>query len=81
MHHFAVPQHQRHSTRDLALRLRDMLGRLGLEVFVKTSGRTGLHLYLPIVRKFDYDAVRSIAAANAQIGIQPHDFAGGTHFR
>src|SRR3712207_8984896 len=33
-------------TRDLALRLRDVLGRLGLEIFVKTSGRTGLHLYL-----------------------------------
>src|SRR4051812_8223907 len=42
-------------TRELALRLRDMLGGLGLEVFVKTSGRIGLHLYLPIVRKFDYD--------------------------
>jgi len=48
-------------TRDLALRLQEMLGRLGLDIFVKTSGRTGLHLYLPIVRKFDYDAARSIA--------------------
>jgi bifunctional non-homologous end joining protein LigD len=48
-------------TRELALRLHEMLGRLGLEIFVKTSGRTGLHLYLPIVRKFDYDAARSIA--------------------
>jgi bifunctional non-homologous end joining protein LigD len=48
-------------TRELALRLHEMLGHLGLEIFVKTSGRTGLHLYLPIVRKFDYDAARSIA--------------------
>jgi bifunctional non-homologous end joining protein LigD len=48
-------------TRDLALRLRDLLGRLGLKIFVKTSGRTGLHLYLPILRKFDYDASRTIA--------------------
>ncbi|HZI72531.1 MAG TPA: hypothetical protein VFD73_00605, partial [Gemmatimonadales bacterium] len=48
-------------TRSLALRLRDMLGRLDLEIFVKTSGRTGLHLYLPLVRKFDYDAARNIA--------------------
>jgi len=48
-------------TRDLALRLRELLGALSLETFVKTSGRTGLHLYLPIVRKFDYDAARSIA--------------------
>ena len=48
-------------TRDLALRLRDLLGRLDLDIFVKTSGRTGLHLYLPILRKLDYDAVRGIA--------------------
>jgi bifunctional non-homologous end joining protein LigD len=48
-------------TRDLALRIREMVGRLGLEIFVKTSGRTGLHLYLPVVRRFDYDSARSIA--------------------
>jgi bifunctional non-homologous end joining protein LigD len=57
-------------TRDLALRLRDMLGRLGLEIFVKTSGRTGLHLYLPIVRKFDYDAARSIAETIGRYALQ-----------
>lgn len=48
-------------TRDLALRLRELLGQLGMEVFIKTSGRTGLHLYLPILRKLDYDSVRGIA--------------------
>jgi bifunctional non-homologous end joining protein LigD len=48
-------------TRDLALRLRELLSGLGLETFVKTSGRTGLHLYLPILRKFDYDTVRGMA--------------------
>ncbi len=48
-------------TRDLALRLRELLAGLGLDTFVKTSGRTGLHLYLPIVRTFDYDAARGIA--------------------
>jgi bifunctional non-homologous end joining protein LigD len=57
-------------TRDLALRLRDMLGRLGLEIFVKTSGRTGLHLYLPILRKFDYDAVRGIAETIGRYALQ-----------
>jgi bifunctional non-homologous end joining protein LigD len=48
-------------TRDLALRIRELLGALGLELFVKTSGRTGLHLYIPILRKLSYDAVRGIA--------------------
>jgi bifunctional non-homologous end joining protein LigD len=57
-------------TRDLALRLRDLLGRLGLEIFVKTSGRTGLHLYLPIVRKFGYDAARSIAETIGRYALQ-----------
>jgi bifunctional non-homologous end joining protein LigD len=57
-------------TRDLALRLRELLGRLGLDIFVKTSGRTGLHLYLPIVRKFDYDAARSIAETIGRYALQ-----------
>jgi bifunctional non-homologous end joining protein LigD len=57
-------------TRDLALRLRDLLGRLGLEVLVKTSGRTGLHLYLPILRKLDYDAVRGIAETIGRYALQ-----------
>jgi bifunctional non-homologous end joining protein LigD len=57
-------------TRDLALRIRDMLGRLGLSTFVKTSGRTGLHLYLPIVRQLDYDAVRSIAETIGRYALQ-----------
>lgn len=57
-------------TRDLALRLRDLLGGLGLEIFTKTSGRTGLHLYLPILRKFDYDAVRSIAETIGRYALQ-----------
>lgn len=57
-------------TRELALRLRDLLGKLGLDLFVKTSGRTGLHLYLPVVRKFDYDAVRAIAETIGQYALQ-----------
>jgi bifunctional non-homologous end joining protein LigD len=57
-------------TRDLALRLREMLARLGFEIFVKTSGRTGLHLYLPILRKFDYDSARSIAETIGRFALQ-----------
>jgi bifunctional non-homologous end joining protein LigD len=57
-------------TRDLALRIRELLAGLGLETFVKTSGRTGLHLYLPIVRKFDYDAARGIAETIGRFALQ-----------
>ncbi len=49
--------------RKLALDLRDIAATLGLEAFVKTSGRTGLHLYLPIRRRFTFDEVRAMAQA------------------
>jgi bifunctional non-homologous end joining protein LigD len=57
-------------TRSLALRIRDLLGGIGLETFIKTSGRTGLHLYLPILRKLDYDAARSIAETIGRYALQ-----------
>jgi bifunctional non-homologous end joining protein LigD len=57
-------------TCELALRLRDLLGGLGLDIFVKTSGRTGLHLYLPILRKLDYDGVRGIAETIGRYALQ-----------
>jgi bifunctional non-homologous end joining protein LigD len=42
--------------------LREILESLGLSSFVKTSGATGLHIYVPIIRNLDYSVVR--AAAN-----------------
>jgi bifunctional non-homologous end joining protein LigD len=57
-------------TAELALRLRELLRGLGLETFVKTSGRTGLHLYMPILRSFDYDAVRNIAETIGRYALQ-----------
>jgi bifunctional non-homologous end joining protein LigD len=53
-------------TRKLALQVREQLERLGLATWVKTSGRTGLHLYLPIVRDLDFDAARELAKTIAQ---------------
>jgi bifunctional non-homologous end joining protein LigD len=52
--------------RRLALRIREILDQLGLVTFVKTSGRTGLHLYLPIVRDLDFDAARGVAETIAR---------------
>jgi bifunctional non-homologous end joining protein LigD len=43
----------------VALWLKDILDSLSLSSFVKTSGRTGLHVYVPIRRELNYDAVRS----------------------
>ncbi len=46
-------------TCEVALWLKELLDSLSLSSFVKTTGKTGLHVYAPILRQFDYDAVRS----------------------
>lgn len=45
----------------VAKRTRQILLDIGLKAFLKTSGKTGLHLYVPIVRHYDYNTVRLIA--------------------
>lgn len=52
-------------TRRLALLLKEMLDNLDINSFVKTSGKTGLHIYIPIVRNVDNDAVRQLAGTIA----------------
>lgn len=49
-------------TSDVALSLKEILDTLGLSAFIKTSGATGLHIYVPIVRNLPYSVIR--AAAN-----------------
>jgi bifunctional non-homologous end joining protein LigD len=57
-------------TRKLALQVRKQLEGLGLTTYVKTSGRTGLHLYLPIVRELDFDAARELAETIAKHAVR-----------
>ena len=45
---------------EVALALKDILDQLSLSSFVKTSGKTGLHIYVPIVRRYDYTTVREV---------------------
>lgn len=47
--------------REVALSLKEHLDRLKLRSFVKTSGKTGLHIYIPLVRNTDYDTVRELS--------------------
>jgi bifunctional non-homologous end joining protein LigD len=47
-------------TAGVALRIKTMMDSLGLEAFVKTSGRTGLHIYVPILRQYDFATVRGL---------------------
>jgi bifunctional non-homologous end joining protein LigD len=46
---------------DVAFYLKKHLDDLKLESFIKTSGKTGLHIYIPIERNIDYDTVRSLS--------------------
>jgi bifunctional non-homologous end joining protein LigD len=46
-------------TVEVALRLKELLDQLRLSSFLKTSGKTGLHVYLPVLRRHDYDEIRA----------------------
>jgi bifunctional non-homologous end joining protein LigD len=44
----------------VAFWLRELLAQMSLEAFVKTSGKTGLHIFVPIERSVTFDAAREI---------------------
>ena len=45
----------------MAFRLRELLQSMSLEAIVKTSGKTGLHVFVPIRRTIDFDAARHVS--------------------
>ncbi len=51
----------------VALRLREMFGRFGLECFPKTSGSKGLQVYVPLNARTSYDETKPFARAIAQL--------------
>ena len=46
--------------KEVAFWLRELLQSMGLEAYVKTSGKTGLHIFVPIERTLDFDAARQV---------------------
>ncbi len=44
---------------DVALQLKDMVEELGLTPFVKTSGKKGLHVVIPVEPEFSFERVRA----------------------
>ena len=46
---------------EVAYHLRDLFNELKIKSFVKTSGKTGLHIYVPIKNEYTYDQTRSFA--------------------
>ena len=47
--------------KEIAFRLRELLNGMGLEPIVKTSGKTGLHVFVPIKRTLDFEAARTVS--------------------
>ena len=43
---------------NVALALKEILDQLSLSSFVKTSGKTGLHIYVPVLRQYNYRTAR-----------------------
>lgn len=52
--------------RRAALHLRGALEQLGLRSYPKTSGGRGLHVYLPLARRYTFDVVRAWVKALAE---------------
>lgn len=46
---------------EVALITRDILAKAGVESFCKTSGSSGLHVYVPMKNKYDYATVKDFA--------------------
>ncbi len=59
-------------TREIAFSLRDVLQQLRLSSFVKTTGKTGLHIYVPVLRQYNYDEIRAAADALGRHMLQLH---------
>ncbi|MDR7585808.1 MAG: non-homologous end-joining DNA ligase [Armatimonadota bacterium] len=51
---------------EAALRIRDLLERLGLRSFVKTTGKTGVHVYVPVRRRHTYEETHAFAKTLCQ---------------
>jgi bifunctional non-homologous end joining protein LigD len=58
--------------RDVARWFRELLESIGLHPFIKTTGKTGLHVYVPIARTLDYDSVRAVAETLAKQVVAAH---------
>ncbi len=52
---------------ELALKVRDVLGRIGLECYPKTSGSRGMHVYVPVEPVYNYEEIPGFAEQIATV--------------
>ncbi len=57
---------------EVALLVREVVHSLSMNAFVKTSGKTGLHVYIPVVRKLEFLATRKAAETIGRYIMQRH---------
>ncbi len=48
-------------TVETAYHLKDIFDKINIESFIKTSGKTGLHIFIPIINLYTYEQTRSFA--------------------
>lgn len=51
---------------EIALQIHEILTKVGAAHLCKTSGATGLHIYIPLQSQYDYDLARKFALAISQ---------------
>ena len=59
-------------TTEVARWLKALLDSAGLSSFVKTSGATGLHIFVPVTRRYEYDIVREVAQTFGGFLVRAH---------
>jgi bifunctional non-homologous end joining protein LigD len=61
--------------KEVAFQVRELLNSMGLEPVVKTSGKTGLHVFLPIRRTIDFDIARQVSESVGRhlVRLHPED--------
>jgi bifunctional non-homologous end joining protein LigD len=59
-------------TSEVAQWLKELLDGAGLSSFVKTSGATGLHIYVPVLRQYEYETIRGVAQTFANFLVTQH---------
>src|SRR5262249_3731010 len=58
------------AVQELALGLKTLLDRLGLASYAKTSGASGMHVYVPIARLYGYEQVAQFAELVARRAVE-----------
>ncbi len=60
------------ATIDVAFNLKELFDDLKIESYIKTSGKTGLHIFVPIANLYTYEQTRSFAEVIGKILINRH---------